>query len=523
MKTWTSALIGAGISVAIALILGFVATSPRARLNIVQVCSVVFLCFVAAKLVRRRSSDDPVSEPSASRLAWAGIIGAALAWLFTLPVYFIGDDFTHLGTSESLSWSTILETFITGENGTFLRPVGYLSIFLDHMIWGFDPIGYHITNLLIHFSSVLGSFFLLRELGLSKYRSLMAAGLFAAMPIQVEAVTWMGARFDLLALSLSLWSAVCYFVSRRSGNVVLYIASLFLFVLAVLSKESAYILPCLILAAEFLISRSINWRVAIYFALAALLAVYRWMVLGGVGGYSTNGQESFRDIKLKTLEGLLLRGPAQLLFGLNWSQPPNIVLILLCSLTIGSILLTAILCCRTSAQDRKFVLFGLAWMFLAMLPVHFLLLVRADINSSRVLYMPSIGMAIVLSQLVANVGPTFRRNALWIMLIVLFDLAVINNLRAWHWTGDLTKGVFPQIQERFPDPPPHTTFVIRNMPTTDRGVFFFDVGLNQMVQLGYDRNDVFAAHENELNLLPPEEQVNQILLTWDESSLRFLE
>jgi hypothetical protein len=441
--------------------------------------------------------------------------------MLTLSVYFIGDDFTHLGTSENLSWTTILQSFVSGESGTFLRPIGYLSIFLDHSIWGTDPFGYHITNLALHFISVFGVFFLICEFRVSKARSLVVAGIFAALPIQVEAVTWMGARFDLLALALSLWSFVGYYFSHRTGKQWIFAASLVLYVFAVLTKESAYVLPLLIAGSEFLILRRVNWSVSIYFVLAGLLGVYRFVVLGRVGGYTQGGHESFLDINLKTLEGLVVRGPAQLFFGFNWSEPPVAFVTVISSLTISFLLLLVWYSRPSSSDDRRLIIFGLAWTFFAMLPVHFLLLIPADANGSRVLYMPSVGIAILLGILIVNTGASSVRNFLWIVLVISFDLGVINNIRAWRWTGQVTESVFPQIRNRYPDPPPNTVFVIKGMPKTERGVFLFNVGLNQMVQLGFGRSDVFAARENELDVLPNIERQDQIPLTWDVSANRF--
>jgi hypothetical protein len=106
--------------------------------------------------------------------------------------------------------------------------------------------------------------------------------------------------------------------------------------------------------------------------------------------------------------------------------------------------------------------------------------------------------------------------------VILFDLGFINNIRCWQWTGNITKSVFPQIQERHPAPATGILFIIRDMPTTERGVFLFDVGLNQMIQLGYHRTDIYAAHENEINLIPGSDQLTPITLTWSALDHRFV-
>jgi hypothetical protein len=58
---------------------------------------------------------------------------------------------------------------------------------------------YHMTNLGFHLTTVAGLFFLRRELRFGARVAGIAAMIFAVLPIDTEAVSWMGARFDLVS------------------------------------------------------------------------------------------------------------------------------------------------------------------------------------------------------------------------------------------------------------------------------------------------------------------------------------
>ena len=146
-----------------------------------------------------------------------------------------------------------------------------------------------------------------------------------------------------------------------------------------LSKENAYILPLLLIALEFLVMPIRKMKlVSPFLLLATLVFVYRWIVLGGIGGYANpSGLPATFDIGLQTFEGLLGRAPAQMLLGYNWLQPPLFEPIVLVSLT-GAILLALVLGTSSRHLAKGLIWFGLTWIVLSNLPAHPLILVGAD-------------------------------------------------------------------------------------------------------------------------------------------------
>ena len=99
-------------------------------------------------------------------------------------------------------------------------PLTWLSLQGDATIWGKDPAGYHLTNVLLHAIDTAVFYLLLRQMTGSTGRSAAAALLWALHPLHVESVAWVTERKDVLSGLfglLAIWAYVGYVRSRSDG------------------------------------------------------------------------------------------------------------------------------------------------------------------------------------------------------------------------------------------------------------------------------------------------------------------
>lgn len=100
---------------------------------------------------------------------------------------------------ENLRWA-----FTTRLMGPW-QPLSWISLGLDHELWGMDPRGYHLTNVLLHCAGAVMVYFvgieLLRRFFGPGVRAAAAVGalLFAIHPLRVESVAWITERRDVLS------------------------------------------------------------------------------------------------------------------------------------------------------------------------------------------------------------------------------------------------------------------------------------------------------------------------------------
>jgi Tfp pilus assembly protein PilF len=140
-------------------------------------------------------------------------------------------------------------------------PLTWMTLGLDYVLWGMNPFGYHLQNVVLHaVNAILVYFVAARVLALAGVvsrhdardavvPSVVAALVFAIHPLRVESVAWITERRDMLSLLWYLASVLCYlrFASATPARWRWYIGSVSLFVAALLSKATSVTLPAALL------------------------------------------------------------------------------------------------------------------------------------------------------------------------------------------------------------------------------------------------------------------------------------
>ncbi|MDD5292285.1 MAG: tetratricopeptide repeat protein [Candidatus Omnitrophica bacterium] len=133
-----------------------------------------------------------------------------------------------------------------GSGESSYRPVVTFSYLLDYSFWKLNPFGYHLTNVLLHILNVLLLYILLNLITKDIKVALLASLFFALHPVNVEAVSCISFREDLLAFLFMVSSFIVFIKSNLYAGVkkaVSYLSSVFLFFLALFSKEMAVMFP----------------------------------------------------------------------------------------------------------------------------------------------------------------------------------------------------------------------------------------------------------------------------------------
>jgi protein O-mannosyl-transferase len=124
---------------------------------------------------------------------------------------------------------------------THYWPLVYTTFWLEYRLWGKDPFGYHLDNILLHAVCTLLLWRVLRRLQVPG--AWFAAALFAVHPVHVESVAWICERKDVLSGALYLGAAWAYLEFDSSRRRLWYGLALALYVLSLLSKSITVTLP----------------------------------------------------------------------------------------------------------------------------------------------------------------------------------------------------------------------------------------------------------------------------------------
>lgn len=141
-------------------------------------------------------------------------------------------------------------------------PLSWMTLGLDYVLWGMNPAGYHLTNLVLHAGNAVLVYFVARRLlGANREHessdeprrlvvaAAMTALLFALHPLRVESVAWVTERRDVLSYLFFLASVLAYLrsIDRAPARPYRYWLAVGLFACSALSKATAMTLPAVLL------------------------------------------------------------------------------------------------------------------------------------------------------------------------------------------------------------------------------------------------------------------------------------
>jgi tetratricopeptide (TPR) repeat protein len=175
---------------------------------------------------------------------------------------FIWDDDVYVTNNPLLTsphgWQDI---WFSAEHQSQFFPLVFTTLRLEHALWGLNPFGYHLVNVLLHAANAVLVWLLLRKMSVPG--AWIAAALFAFHPVQAESVAWVtelkntqSTLFYLLAVLM--W--MNFLRAEPSNGWKYYSLTILLYVLALLSKTTACTLPAVLLLVPWMQGERIGWR-----------------------------------------------------------------------------------------------------------------------------------------------------------------------------------------------------------------------------------------------------------------------
>ncbi len=172
------------------------------------------------------------------------------------------------------------------------HPLTWLSLGLDHLVWGSDPLGYHLTNTLLHTANALLFYAVALRLLRRRVRAAALAAMFFSLhPLRAESVAWVSERRDVLAGFFYLSSVLAYLRAAQEGPRAKWrIWSLTAFAAGLLSKITVVTLPVALVVLDLYPLRRRAWAEKVpYVALAASAGLLAMAVQpAGVGGFAAH-------------------------------------------------------------------------------------------------------------------------------------------------------------------------------------------------------------------------------------------
>ncbi len=423
------------------------------------------------------------------------LVVSLLVYAPSLYGYFLSDDFnvvTILSSDmNSVDWQHVLSDFYAVYRGdlnySYYRPMVTLSGGIDISLWGINPVGPHLTNML------LNAFNGLLVYGIATMRPIASPGvgltaglLFALHPLHPEAVYWLVGRTELIMALFTLLAILLYLAFSDLKQPLLYLGSLLAFILALASKETAVIVP-IALTFHRAIARHPNRDQSApppiisllpYYILLGAYFVLRKVLTGHLIGQYGPMAINPSDPSLMPL-GLVHLLLYQLLPGgslLTSAGDPVIGLIARRVIGVFQWLSAAVVVVvAIRGSMRRQALYCLGLMIILALPVLSLLSARgAPDDFARLHYLPSAGFCLLLGVLLDQNRTRIRR--VWKSAIVMSSVILLSvNSLPWIQAGRINRTILALIEQAASRPNVRAVLMIGN-PDLHFGAQLFGQG-----------------------------------------------
>jgi protein O-mannosyl-transferase len=309
---------------------------------------------------------------------------------FDDPDYITNNPHVRGGlTAESVAWA------VTSTDAANWFPVTRLSHLLDVEIFHLQPGGHHFTNVVIHALAVVFLFAFLEAATGAIWPSAFVAMLFALHPLHVESVAWIAERKDVL-------SALFWFVALWSYVRGRYWLTFLSFCLGLMSKPMVVTFPFVLFLLDIWpLRQPLRSALRVKIPLLALSiagAAATYLVQGSSGAVREIGQfplgirvenavVSYAIYIAKTL------WPARLAVFYPYPRGFPLWQIVLSALLLVGISMIVL----RERPSRPYLAVGWLWYLGTLVPVIGLIQVGAQARADRYMYLPMVGLSIMLA------------------------------------------------------------------------------------------------------------------------------
>jgi len=395
----------------------------------------------------------------------------------------------------------------TEEAGLY-RPVTLLSYGVNFLFLGISPVGFHFVNILLYGFIAYFLYKLLKALYADETHAFLAAIIFIFLPIHSEVVANVTGRSELLALFFSL----LFLIEVTKEKINPWKLGIFLF-LAIASKETGIAVLPIALIVLYIKEKNIS----LYPILASLTAVlcyfsFRLLVLG---------QEYFLGIETSIVENPLIKAlwqerlptslsilsmyvkktfvPQNLCSDYSFNQISTISNFFHIGPIMGIIIfIAAIISIFYFIKRDPRVSLGSAFFLFAFLPISNLFFPIGTIAGERLMFYPSVGLAIISSVICLKIynyllskKELYAKIGLGIFITLMFIYAFISIQRSIDWLSE--KRLFLSASKCAPN----SILSLSNLGT----VYYFESKYEEAEKVLLQSIDIYDGYSKGLNNL----------------------
>ncbi len=358
---------------------------------------------------------------------------SALVYINSLDFSLTGcDDKLLLGNAalvilEHQDFFAFINSPYLFSDGLFYRPIVNASVLLTSLAGGGELYLHYVFNILVHSLTVIFLYLILIKFNSTHFQSLMMSMIFAVHPVLVNSVSWIPGRNDSLLALFILVSFLGLIMYSESGN-IMYLAIHGLgFIAALFSKETA-VAAIFIFSSYLILFRKSFFKKKIYVLVPVwLVLIFIWFFFRQSVVTQAASYDLFRNMPY------FIIAIGKTILPVNLTVLP-VIKDSTFLYGIFSIIVLAVLFWYSESKNNRIVLLGLLWFFAFLLPglININPEYSGDIMIESRLYLPAIGIFILLTQTDLAKKLTFANKYLIGLYVLILGLFCYSNVKYSH-------------------------------------------------------------------------------------------
>jgi hypothetical protein len=359
--------------------------------------------------------------------------------------YITSNEYVQKGLSlESIKWA-----FTTWHQGNW-HPLTWISHLIDSTVFGMKPAGHHLVSVGFHIANVILLFLILKKMTGAIWPSAFVVAVFGLHPLGVESVAWVAERKNVLSSFFAFLTIWAYFWYSQKPGWRRYAVIAILFAAGLLSKSMLVTLPFVLILLDYWPMGRFGglkgwrwfWRaIADKSPLLAISAVFCMVTyLAQVNAGATADIVSM-PLGLRAENAIVsyigyigkLFYPASLavlypfdIRGYSWAEIGGCLALLLAATTVVIM----------ERHRRRFLLTGWLWYLGTLVPVIGLVQVGVQSMADRYMYLPGIGIYIMVAWLASEASAKLRLPKIVPAIMgaaILVVLLLITRAQVGYW------------------------------------------------------------------------------------------
>jgi len=362
------------------------------------------------------------------------------------------DDDVYVIRNELLrgpDWQGIFSREVVGN----YHPITILTLAINYKLTGLDVSSYLYFNYFLHLINTMLVFKFIYEISNKKVKvAFLTALVFGIHPMHVESVSWISERKDVLYTFFFLLSLIKYWQYLQTGKKINYRVCFLFFLLSLLSKPAAIVLPLVLLLLDYWKNGSINRKVVIakipFLLFSLLFAIITLKI-----------QSATAIVKLDSYplwSRPLFASYAIMIYILRFFIPYPLSAFhpfpktdnLPWPYILSPFLITGLFIFVWYKKRNRVIVFGSLFFLINLLLVSHIVSIGSSVVSERYTYVPYIGIAFILSMWLSQI----RGRLYWLapsLITIVFGYITVMRIPIWKDSSSLWTNVI----NRYPDAP----------------------------------------------------------------------